>query len=726
MASYSEFGVSRSYLRHGFLTGDDPKNIVRDPRKILRTVLASFMVLALIATTSIVASPSRFGVEAHAGSVSGESYGAISASPTLQNPAKPSVSGSVRLTPALTGPVWTNLTGPISPPRANYVGAAFDPIDHYLVTFGGQNASAYPTNETWVWQNGTWSNLTASAGPAPVARMGMALTYDPVYGYVVAYGGGDFFASCGTTRATACNSTWTFHGGRWQVLPTTGPSPPVSMQLGMVYDAADSYVVASDGFSTWKFSAGAWTELCGTTGNCSNPIPHPPRFAGAMAYDSQAGEVLYFGDASTWKFSGGNWTNITSTSGTPPPSGQYGMMTDDPAAASVLYFGGCGAGCNSARATYLNYTWSFSGGTWTNITALPSPPGRYAGALAYDSDASAALLFGGDTQLGAGGNLNDTWVWGTSPPIGELLPSVSPPSPLPGSTASFSVKFNGGVSPFSFSWRFGDGGSSSLESPTHIFAVGGFYRVSLWVNDSASHTASSSLTVHVYVPLSVDLTASPNPAVLGQPVNFTASITGGTSPWTVAWSFGDGGIGGNLTNITHVFTTNGPFTTELTVRDSVGGVTHGFLNISIRLQALAAASTSSGASPLTVSFVGQAQGGTPPYAFSWTFGDGATSTAQYPRHTYNSSGVFNVALTVTDSRQNRSSTSLAIQVGGGTGPSSSSVSWFYEFVGAAAVAGLVGGLWIAIFARQRMRRREADEWVNELTKDEEPRNGRTR
>jgi PKD repeat protein len=549
--------------------------------------------------------------------------------------------------------------------------------------------------------------------------MGMALTYDPTDGYVLAYGGGGFFVSCGSTRATACNSTWTFHGGKWQVLPSAGASPPVSMQLGMVYDAADGYVVASDGFTTWKFSADTWTDLCGITGNCSNPIPHPPRFAGVMAYDSQAGEVLYFGDASTWKFSGGNWTNITSTSGTPPPSAQYAMMTDDPATGSVLYFGGCGAGCNSVGWTQLNYTWSFSGGTWSNITTVVSPPGRYAGALAYDPGDSVVVLFGGDTQLGAGGNLNDTWVWGSSPPIGELNPSVTPSTPLPGSTATFSVSFKGGVGPFAFSWRFGDGNSSVVATPTHDFAKVGFYRVSLWVNDSAGHTANTSFQVHVYVPLSVELNVSPNPAALGMPVNFTAVATGGMAPYTFAWTFGDGGTGGNLSNITHIFTTNGPFTTVVTVRDSVRGVAHGYLNISIRLQALAAASASSGASPLTVSFVGEGQGGSPPYVYSWAFGDGVTSTAQDPRHTYNLTGLFDVVLTVTDSRQNHSVTSLVIRVGSGSTTSSGSSSWFYEFVGAAVLAGAVGGAWAAVVTRQRKRRREGEEWVKELTSDGE-------
>ena len=67
------------------------------------------------------------------------------------------------------------------------------------------------------------------------------------------------------------------------------------------------------------------------------------------------------------------------------------------------------------------------------------------------------------------------------------------------------------------------------------------------------------------------------------------------------------------------------------------------------LSASATGSPSTGNAPLTVSFQGSATGGTAPYSYSWAFGDGATSTAQNPSHTYSSAGTFTATLTVTDS-----------------------------------------------------------------------------
>jgi hypothetical protein len=49
-----------------------------------------------------------------------------------------------------------------------------------------------------------------------------------------------------------------------------------------------------------------------------------------------------------------------------------------------------------------------------------------------------------------------------------------------------------------------------------------------------------------------------------------------------------------------------------------------------------------------IQFVGSAFGGTPPYAWSWNFGDGTTSTEQNPTHAYTSFGTKTVTLSVTD------------------------------------------------------------------------------
>ena len=72
-------------------------------------------------------------------------------------------------------------------------------------------------------------------------------------------------------------------------------------------------------------------------------------------------------------------------------------------------------------------------------------------------------------------------------------------------------------------------------------------------------------------------------------------------------------------------------------------------------------------SPVTgqvVTFNGTASGGTAPYSFSWTFGDGATGTGNPATHTYTASGSYSAGLSVTDSKGATGAASTTVTVTG--------------------------------------------------------------
>jgi PKD repeat protein len=72
------------------------------------------------------------------------------------------------------------------------------------------------------------------------------------------------------------------------------------------------------------------------------------------------------------------------------------------------------------------------------------------------------------------------------------------------------------------------------------------------------------------------------------------------------------------------------------------------------------ASPPSGNAPLSVNFRGNVSGGTPPYSYYWSFGDGATSSSANPSHVYQSSGNYSVTLRVTDSQGNSQNVSFSV------------------------------------------------------------------
>jgi len=68
-------------------------------------------------------------------------------------------------------------------------------------------------------------------------------------------------------------------------------------------------------------------------------------------------------------------------------------------------------------------------------------------------------------------------------------------------------------------------------------------------------------------PLSTSFTASPSPPVANSAVTFTTTTTGGTAPYTVNWSFGDGATGTGA-SVTHTYAGAQSFTVTENVTDS--------------------------------------------------------------------------------------------------------------------------------------------------------------
>jgi PKD repeat protein len=79
-------------------------------------------------------------------------------------------------------------------------------------------------------------------------------------------------------------------------------------------------------------------------------------------------------------------------------------------------------------------------------------------------------------------------------------------------------------------------------------------------------------------------TATPNPALVGQTVNFSVAATGGFAALTFSWDFGDGTLGTGATT-THTYSAAGSFTVTLSVSDGVNPAVTGTVSVTVNAPA---------------------------------------------------------------------------------------------------------------------------------------------
>ncbi len=296
---------------------------------------------------------------------------------------------------------WTNVTTYAVPPSRFLAGLAYDNATGYDLLFGGENGPNSPLGDTWTFHEDLWQQL---AIPGPSARFAEVLVNDPASNAVILFGG---------TNGTAFfNDTWEYRAGAWTELhPATSPSP--RELASAAYDPDDSSIVLFGGWNgtaelndTWEFSDGDWTNVTGA-------VAPSARDSAGLAFDASDGYLVLFGgenDTSdlndTWTFSSGTWANISATAGAPPARSPVDAMAPDggSASAGILLLGGE----NTVTQTYLNDTWSFVGGKWTERSPARAPAARVGADLVWDADLGSDLLVDGQS---AQMTFNDSYVW---------------------------------------------------------------------------------------------------------------------------------------------------------------------------------------------------------------------------------------------------------------------------------------------------------------------------
>ena len=270
--------------------------------------------------------------------------------------------------------------------------------------------------------------------------------------------------------------------------------------------------------------------------------------------------------------------------------------------------------------------WSFPGGTPSSSTDV-MPTVVYNTAGAFDVSLTVTNSEGSDTET-----LSDFVVI-------DMAPVASFNSNVNELTANFVNTSTGGTS---FTWDFGDGSNSAIQSPIHTYAVSGTYTVSLDVTNACGTVRFSETITVLAVPVATfNQTAQSGCA----PLTVTYDASNSTDVGTFLWTF-PGGNPSTSSEVTQIVTyaTAGTFDVQLTVTNASGTDTEIASNL-ITVAPLAVAGFNADVNMLTVNFDNTSRNAD---SFSWDFGNGESSIDQNPSVTYATAGSFIVTLTVTN------------------------------------------------------------------------------
>ncbi len=197
---------------------------------------------------------------------------------------------------------------------------------------------------------------------------------------------------------------------------------------------------------------------------------------GRLIYDPVAGEVVALLScvggpdllsSCTWTYSNGTWTNITTSDGPNPPYLEDEGWVWDSADGYGLLFGGI----STQRPGFFNQTWEFQNGRWTNLSVVsPRPDGTIFPVAQYDPSSSEVVALWQASLLEGGATYAWTYRAGTWTNVTD---TSAPPRGFPSFPSSAPDPSDGGV------LYYGGFNSTTdvVDNETWLFSNGAFHQV---------------------------------------------------------------------------------------------------------------------------------------------------------------------------------------------------------------------------------------------------------
>jgi len=464
--------------------------------------------------------------------------------------------------------------------------------------------------------------------------------------------GGGNFSFNNTSTGNSLFSSWDFGDGNY--------ASTVNAQNTYLYNGAYSVCLTIyDSITQCSSTFCDSILVSGTANPCTT-------FASFSFVDNGNGNFSFTNtsagnNAYQWSFGDGNNSSTASPNHTYSANGTYtvNLMAydlldsncSDSYVATITVNGIGGSGCNytvtavdslgtdiyffvSPWSGTSSYFWDFGDGT-TSTNSGPihtyAAPGTYYYCVTIDSCPPIC-----DSVIVTYGN----------PPCNLVASFISTDNG--NGNYSFTSSVTGGTAPYLYSWNFGGGNTNTTANPNYTFPSNGVYSPTLLVTDANGCTSVvyDSIVVATNSPCNINASFTFTDNGNG---NYSFTNTSTSNVNSHIWNFGDG-TSSPFWSPNHTFTANGTFVVGLHVLDSSGqcadyylatitvtGVTNpvpcqaGFI--------IYADSTGNG-----VTVINSSTGNN--LTYFWDFGDGNTSTLQFPNYTYTANGPFSLCLTV--------------------------------------------------------------------------------
>ncbi len=308
-----------------------------------------------------------------------------------------------------------------------------------------------------------------------------------------------------------------------------------------------------------------------------------------------------------------------------------------------------GAGSLPSDSPITHYGWAFGDGAVADTLEASheySEPGAYRAVLRVMDDSPHPCNFGVATRL----------VTVNFPPVAEagtdVRTIVGRAVSLDGA-ASYDV--DGSIT--GYTWDMGDGQSSDGSHVTHVYQEPGVYQVGLTVRDDsgvANAASADQLTIWVNAPPIPLIEGPTDPVAIGQAVILDGSGSSDADGVILShlWDFGDGAMGeGPVAE--YAWANPGVYEVTLTVTDDSGtqsATQQTQFEMVVNRRPMADAGPDQFVTSSEVQFDGSASRDSDGQItrYVWEFGDGQALEGLSPRHFYETSGIYEVSLTVFD------------------------------------------------------------------------------